>query len=233
MTFQPLIFFFCRETSFSSLHTWNNNCCLTLKQKLQIGFDYFCLWQLEILEGKISWMSTVREGSFIRAHITDFPRALKLLVLICLASDFLPPGNIKLPSVFGWNTARDVCASQTLTWLHCWICFLATDLRRSDYTLETVGPAIGTEMKRSTKEADDADEPSEYDTQLWSREPMCLRAWKSTPHHCQGFVQNHKVQVAKCSICLPLLHPIDKEWKKLTSFTPLPCSCAGLSCTDE
>ncbi|XP_039423510.1 transient receptor potential cation channel subfamily M member 6 [Corvus cornix cornix] len=40
------------------------------------------------------------------------------------------------------------------------------DLRRSDYTLETVGPAFETEMETSTKEADNADEPSEYDTQL-------------------------------------------------------------------
>ncbi|NWW11695.1 TRPM6 protein, partial [Oreocharis arfaki] len=40
------------------------------------------------------------------------------------------------------------------------------DLRTSDYTLETVGPAFETERETSTKEADDADEPSEYDTQL-------------------------------------------------------------------
>ncbi|NXY05428.1 TRPM6 protein, partial [Pteruthius melanotis] len=40
------------------------------------------------------------------------------------------------------------------------------DLRRSDYTLETVGPALEIEMETSTKEADDADEPSEHDTQL-------------------------------------------------------------------
>ncbi|XP_023800603.1 transient receptor potential cation channel subfamily M member 6 isoform X2 [Cyanistes caeruleus] len=40
------------------------------------------------------------------------------------------------------------------------------DLRRSDYRLETAGPAFGIEMETSTKEADDADEPSEYDTQL-------------------------------------------------------------------
>ncbi|KAM4753078.1 transient receptor potential cation channel subfamily M member 6 [Cyanocitta cristata] len=40
------------------------------------------------------------------------------------------------------------------------------DLRRSDYTLEMVGPAFETEMETSTKEADNADEPSEYDTQL-------------------------------------------------------------------
>ncbi|NXD05391.1 TRPM6 protein, partial [Certhia familiaris] len=40
------------------------------------------------------------------------------------------------------------------------------DLRRSDYTLETAGPAFGIEMETSTKEADDADEPSEYDTRL-------------------------------------------------------------------
>ncbi|XP_068858589.1 transient receptor potential cation channel subfamily M member 6 [Aphelocoma coerulescens] len=40
------------------------------------------------------------------------------------------------------------------------------DLRRSDYTLETVGPAFEIEMETSTKEADNADEPSEYDTQL-------------------------------------------------------------------
>ncbi|NXH39793.1 TRPM6 protein, partial [Dicaeum eximium] len=40
------------------------------------------------------------------------------------------------------------------------------DLRRSDYTLETAGPALGIEMETNTKEADDADEPSEYDTRL-------------------------------------------------------------------
>ncbi|XP_039946930.1 transient receptor potential cation channel subfamily M member 6 [Hirundo rustica] len=37
---------------------------------------------------------------------------------------------------------------------------------RSDYTLETAGPAFGMEMETSTNEADDADGPSEYDTQL-------------------------------------------------------------------
>uniref|UniRef100_A0A8C3UGH7 non-specific serine/threonine protein kinase n=1 Tax=Catharus ustulatus TaxID=91951 RepID=A0A8C3UGH7_CATUS len=37
------------------------------------------------------------------------------------------------------------------------------DLRRSDYTLETAGPAFRIEMETSTKEPDDADEPSEYD----------------------------------------------------------------------
>ncbi|NWV44245.1 TRPM6 protein, partial [Grantiella picta] len=40
------------------------------------------------------------------------------------------------------------------------------DLRRSDYTLETAGPAFKIEMKTSTREADDADEPAERDTQL-------------------------------------------------------------------
>ncbi|NWS89335.1 TRPM6 protein, partial [Toxostoma redivivum] len=37
---------------------------------------------------------------------------------------------------------------------------------RSDYTLETAGPAFGTEKETSTKEPDDADEPSEYNSQL-------------------------------------------------------------------
>ncbi|NWY45030.1 TRPM6 protein, partial [Sylvia atricapilla] len=37
---------------------------------------------------------------------------------------------------------------------------------RSGYTLETAGPAFGIEMETSTKEADDADEPSVYDTRL-------------------------------------------------------------------
>uniref|UniRef100_A0A8C5X6W6 non-specific serine/threonine protein kinase n=1 Tax=Malurus cyaneus samueli TaxID=2593467 RepID=A0A8C5X6W6_9PASS len=40
------------------------------------------------------------------------------------------------------------------------------DLRRSDYTLETVGPAFKIEMEMSSREADDTDEPSECDTQL-------------------------------------------------------------------
>ncbi|NWW18004.1 TRPM6 protein, partial [Falcunculus frontatus] len=40
------------------------------------------------------------------------------------------------------------------------------DLRRSDYTLETAGPDFEIEMETSTKEADGADEPSQYDTQL-------------------------------------------------------------------
>ncbi|NWW68364.1 TRPM6 protein, partial [Ifrita kowaldi] len=40
------------------------------------------------------------------------------------------------------------------------------DLKRSDYTLETAGPAFEIEMETSTKEADNADEPSEHDTQL-------------------------------------------------------------------
>ncbi|NWT82233.1 TRPM6 protein, partial [Lanius ludovicianus] len=40
------------------------------------------------------------------------------------------------------------------------------DLRRSDYTLETVGPAFEIEMETNTKEADNADKSSEYDTQL-------------------------------------------------------------------
>ncbi|XP_074022455.1 transient receptor potential cation channel subfamily M member 6 [Numenius arquata] len=37
---------------------------------------------------------------------------------------------------------------------------------RSDYTLERVGPAFEIEMETSTGEADDADEPLEYDTRL-------------------------------------------------------------------
>ncbi|NWW79272.1 TRPM6 protein, partial [Climacteris rufus] len=40
------------------------------------------------------------------------------------------------------------------------------DLRSSYYTLKTVGPAFEIEMETSTREADDADEPLEYDTQL-------------------------------------------------------------------
>ncbi|KFP13714.1 Transient receptor potential cation channel subfamily M member 6, partial [Egretta garzetta] len=40
------------------------------------------------------------------------------------------------------------------------------DLRRSDYTLEGVGPAFEIEMETSARETDDADEPLEYDTRL-------------------------------------------------------------------
>ncbi|XP_010150395.1 PREDICTED: transient receptor potential cation channel subfamily M member 6, partial [Eurypyga helias] len=40
------------------------------------------------------------------------------------------------------------------------------DLRRSDCTLERVSPAFETEMETSTRGADDADEPLEYDTRL-------------------------------------------------------------------
>ncbi|NXS65567.1 TRPM6 protein, partial [Pandion haliaetus] len=40
------------------------------------------------------------------------------------------------------------------------------DLRRSDYTLERVGPSFEIEMEISTRGADDADEPLEYDTRL-------------------------------------------------------------------
>uniref|UniRef100_A0A8C3MV14 non-specific serine/threonine protein kinase n=1 Tax=Geospiza parvula TaxID=87175 RepID=A0A8C3MV14_GEOPR len=40
------------------------------------------------------------------------------------------------------------------------------DLRISDYTLETAGPAFGIEVGARTEEADDADKPSECDTQL-------------------------------------------------------------------
>lgn len=29
---------------------------------------------------------------------------------------------------------------------------------------------------------------------------MCLHASKPVPYHCQGFVQNHKIQVTECSI---------------------------------
>lgn len=130
------------------------------------------------------------------------------------APDFLCPGNIKLPSVIGLNTAWDVCTFQTFTWLHYWICFLAVDLR-SDYTLETARPAFGIEMETITKEADDADEPSVYDTRLWSREAMGLHASKPVSYHCQGFVQNHKIQVTECSICLSWLDPVHKEWKKI------------------
>ncbi|GAB0204461.1 transient receptor potential cation channel subfamily M member 6 [Grus japonensis] len=40
------------------------------------------------------------------------------------------------------------------------------DLRRNDYTLERFSPAFEIEMETSTQEADDADEPLEYDTRL-------------------------------------------------------------------
>ncbi|KAM9367239.1 transient receptor potential cation channel subfamily M member 6 [Phaethornis superciliosus] len=40
------------------------------------------------------------------------------------------------------------------------------DLRRSDLTLEKFSPAFETEMETSTRGADDADEPLEYDTRL-------------------------------------------------------------------
>ncbi|XP_054666405.1 transient receptor potential cation channel subfamily M member 6 isoform X1 [Grus americana] len=40
------------------------------------------------------------------------------------------------------------------------------DLRRNDYTLERFSPAFEIEMETSTREADDADEPLEYDTRL-------------------------------------------------------------------
>ncbi|XP_076219232.1 transient receptor potential cation channel subfamily M member 6 isoform X3 [Aptenodytes patagonicus] len=40
------------------------------------------------------------------------------------------------------------------------------DLRRSDYTLERVSPAFEIEMETSTRGADNADEPLEYDTGL-------------------------------------------------------------------
>ncbi|NXH16467.1 TRPM6 protein, partial [Bucco capensis] len=40
------------------------------------------------------------------------------------------------------------------------------DLRRSDYNLEMISPALKTEMETSTKGADDADGILEYDTQL-------------------------------------------------------------------
>ncbi|XP_074934227.1 transient receptor potential cation channel subfamily M member 6 isoform X2 [Phalacrocorax aristotelis] len=40
------------------------------------------------------------------------------------------------------------------------------DLRISEYTLERVGPAFEVEMETSTRGADDADEPLEYDTRL-------------------------------------------------------------------
>uniref|UniRef100_A0A8C0HJ51 non-specific serine/threonine protein kinase n=1 Tax=Buteo japonicus TaxID=224669 RepID=A0A8C0HJ51_9AVES len=40
------------------------------------------------------------------------------------------------------------------------------DLRRTDYTLERVSPAFEIEMEISTRGADDADEPLEYDTRL-------------------------------------------------------------------
>ncbi|OPJ68588.1 transient receptor potential cation channel subfamily M member 6 isoform C [Patagioenas fasciata monilis] len=40
------------------------------------------------------------------------------------------------------------------------------DLRRSDYILERIGPAFETEMETTAREAEDADEPLEYDTRL-------------------------------------------------------------------
>uniref|UniRef100_A0A8C3EPT5 non-specific serine/threonine protein kinase n=1 Tax=Corvus moneduloides TaxID=1196302 RepID=A0A8C3EPT5_CORMO len=68
------------------------------------------------------------------------------------------------PANLGEDAIRNFIAKH-----HCNSCcrkLKLPDLRRSDYTLETVGPAFETEMETSTKEADNADEPSEYDTQL-------------------------------------------------------------------
>lgn len=61
------------------------------------------------MEGKISWMNPVREDSSTRAHTTKFPRALNPLVLICLAPDFLPPGNIKQTAISYWVEHCPTC----------------------------------------------------------------------------------------------------------------------------
>lgn len=102
----------------------------------------------------------------------------------------------RLPPVAGLDTAWGVCAFQTLTWLHHWIYFLAIDLRRSDYTLGRVSPAFKIDMETSTRGADNADELSEYDAQLWSsgcEQSPCVYVPENLPYvRAMGWTERTK-----------------------------------------
>lgn len=183
MNFHAPIFLKEKAPYFQCLHGviiavwfWNRNWSVTV-------FHHLCLWHLEIMEGKIIWISIVRESLFISAQtILGPPRAFMPLAPICPTADFLPPGK-KLPPVTGLDTAWGVHAFQTFSLLHHWIYLLAIDLR-SDYILERIGPAFETEMETSTREAEDADEPLEYDTRLWSggcELTLCVGVLKNLP----------------------------------------------------